>query len=164
MVNILLEATDTYIVIQTPELTPANLSHSDYQTEGSEGYPFVAIIEDKRRRTMPVHRLVCEAFHGLRPFGRAVVRHLDGSRNNNMPYNLSWGSQSQNEADKRRHGRVSEGEGHGQAKLSKEGVRIIRASIPFGLWNTADAAKVFGVHPSTIRRIATGKRDWKCAK
>ena len=35
-------------------------------------------------------------------------------------------------------------------------MKIIRASIPKGLWNTKDAAEVFGVDSSTIRRIARG--------
>lgn len=131
------------------------------ETDGSAGYPFVAIIENGRRRTTPVHRLICEAFHGAKPSDKSVVRHIDGSRTNNLPENLAWGSYAQNEADKRRHGRIASGEKHGQVKLSEEAVRIIRASIPFGLWNAVDAAKVFGVAPSTIRRVAAGKRDWR---
>ena len=134
------------------------------ETEGSAGYPFVAIIEDGRRRTVPVHRLICEAFHGAKPSEKSVVRHLDGSRSNNDPANLQWGTYAQNEADKRRHGRVADGERHGQVKLSEEAVRIIRASVPFGLWNATDAAKVFGVDASTVRRIAAGKRDWQGIK
>lgn len=131
---------------------------------GDAGYPFVAIIEEGRRRTIPVHRLVCSSFHGEKPFPTAVVRHLDGVQENNRPANICWGTYAQNEADKRRHGRVAEGERHGQVKLTEEGVRIIRASIPFGLWNAVDAAKVFGVDPSTIRRVAAGKRDWQSVK
>lgn len=49
-----------------------------------------------------VHRLVCEAFHGAQP-GRQV-RHLDGDSLNNCADNLSWGTQSDNEFDKVRHG------------------------------------------------------------
>lgn len=131
------------------------------ETIGSGGYPFVAIIQEGKRKTTPVHRLVCAAFHGEPPTAHSVVRHLDGNRSNNEPANITWGTYAQNEADKRRHGRTAAGEKHGQVRLSEEGVRIIRASVPFGLWNAADAAKVFGVDPSTIRRIAAGKRDWK---
>ena len=130
---------------------------------GSAGYPFVAIIEKDRRRTIPVHRLVCAAFHGEKPSKSSVTRHLDGNKINNAPLNLAWGSYAQNEADKRRHGQVAEGERHGYAKLTEESVKIIRASIPFGLWNTADAAKVFGVDIATIRSIARGK-GWKHVK
>lgn len=128
---------------------------------GSTGYPFVCIIIDGQRKSVPVHRLVCSAFHGIAPTKVSIVRHLDGDPTNSLPDNLAWGSYAQNEADKRRHGRVADGERHGAAKLTEDAVRIIRASVPFGLWNATDAAQVFGVHPSTIRRIAAGKRGWQ---
>ena len=130
------------------------------ETLGSKGYPFVATITNGKRKSQSVHRLICKAFHGIPPSPTHVVRHLDGDKTNNDPSNLRWGTKAENEADKRRHGCVARGETHGKAKLTDEAVRIIRASIPFGLWNTDDAAKVFGVDPSTILRIAR-KKDWK---
>lgn len=45
---------------------------------------------------MKVHRLVCEAFHGIPPFPDAVVIHLDENAHNNRPENLKWGSQKEN--------------------------------------------------------------------
>jgi hypothetical protein len=129
------------------------------ETIGSAGYPIVAIIEAGRRRSVAVHSLVARAFHG-EPEPMQVARHLDGDPSNNQPTNLRWGSYAENEADKRRHGRTAMGERHGQAKLTDEAVRILRIAIPAGLWDTENAAKVFGVDPSTIRRIAAG-RDWK---
>ena len=88
---------------------------------------------------------------------------MDGDWSNNKPSNLCWGTYAENEADKRRHGRTAQGIKQGCAKLNDEAVRIIRASIPFGFWNASDASKVFGVHPSTINRIARGQ-DWKHVK
>lgn len=123
--------------------------------ENGDGYLYVAVILHGKRITRSVHRLVCEAWYGPPEAGQ-LVRHLDGNPANNCPGNLRWGTYSQNEADKRRHGRVAEGERHGQVKLTEEGVRIIRAAIPAGLWDVTAAAKVFGVDASTIRRIAAG--------
>lgn len=125
----------------------------------SNGYAFIATILDGKRWTKAVHRLVALAWHGL-DASADVVRHLDGNRLNNKPANLEWGTWAQNEADKKRHGTVARGESHGNVKLTEEAVRIIRVAIPAGLWDTGSAAKVFGVCPSTIRRIAAGK-DWK---
>lgn len=127
---------------------------------GSNGYPFVAIIERDRKRTMAVHGLVCSAFHGVKANALHEVRHLDGDRKNNLSDNLSWGSAAENEADKRRHGRAAIGSAHGGAVLNEEAVRILRAAIPSGLWNPTDAAKVFGVEPSAIRDAVRG-RSWK---
>lgn len=130
------------------------------ETIGSEGYPFVTIIDGGRRKTKSVHVLVCTAFRGQSPSANHQVRHADGSRTNTLPENLSWGTQAENEADKRRHGTVACGTKHGIAKLNEEAVRILRIAIPQGYWNPVDAAKVFGVDPSVIRSAVTGK-SWR---
>lgn len=127
---------------------------------GSEGYPFVTLIENDRKRSKSVHVLVCAAFHGPRPSTTHEVRHIDGSRTNTLPSNLSWGTPAENEADKRRHGTMARGAKHGIAKLSDEAVRILRIAIPNGYWNAVDAAKVFDVDPSVIRAAVAGK-SWK---
>lgn len=43
-----------------------------------------------------MHQLVCEAFHGPKPFPRAVVIHADENALNNAPENLRWGTQKEN--------------------------------------------------------------------
>ena len=43
-----------------------------------------------------VHQAVCEAFHGAKPFSRAVVIHLDENGLNNRSENLKWGTQKEN--------------------------------------------------------------------
>lgn len=45
---------------------------------------------------LKIHQLVCEAFHGPKPFDRAVVLHDDEDGLNNRPENLAWGTQKQN--------------------------------------------------------------------
>lgn len=123
------------------------------------GYPFVSLRIQGKRKSASVHGLVCRAFHGEKPTPRHEVRHLDGTRTNSRPENLSWGTPAENEADKRRRGTAAIGERHGIAKLNDEAVRILRASIPRGLWNPVDAAAVFGVDPSVIRAAVSGK-NW----
>lgn len=49
-----------------------------------------------RQRPRKVHQLVCEAFHGPKPFEKAVVIHLDEDAHNNRPENLMWGTQKEN--------------------------------------------------------------------
>lgn len=49
-----------------------------------------------RQRPRKVHQLVCEAFHGPKPFPEAVVIHLDEDALNNRPENLRWGTQKEN--------------------------------------------------------------------
>lgn len=49
-----------------------------------------------RQAPRKVHQLVCEAFHGPKPFEQAVVIHLDENALNNRPENLKWGTQREN--------------------------------------------------------------------
>lgn len=49
-----------------------------------------------RQQPRKVHQLVCEAFHGPKPFDAAVVIHLDENALNNRPENLKWGTQKEN--------------------------------------------------------------------
>lgn len=49
-----------------------------------------------RQAPRKAHQLVCEAFHGPKPFPEAVVIHLDENALNNRPENLKWGTQKEN--------------------------------------------------------------------
>ncbi len=123
----------------------------------NKDYYLVSICEKgKKTRSYAVHELVNIAFHGVKPPDKRVTRHLDGDWSNNKPDNLCWGTYAENEADKKRHCRTACGEKQGSAKLTEESVRIIRASIPFGLWDSINASKVFNVSPSRINAIARG--------
>lgn len=124
---------------------------------GNTGYLFVAFVQNGKVTSKMVHPLICTAFHGAKASPTLCALHYDGDKMNNKPNNLRWGTYAENEADKRRHGRIACGEKQGIAKLTEDAVKIIRASIPFGLWNTVDAGKVFGVSSHYISRIARGE-------
>jgi len=131
-----------------------------FESTGDTGYTFVSLVGESGGRSRNVHTLICAAFHGQKPSPTNEVRHLDGSKTNNLPGNLAWGTPAENEADKRRHGTASIGSKHGAAKLTEEAVAILRVAIPNGLWNAVDAASVFGVDQSVIRAAVAGK-TWK---
>lgn len=69
----------------------------------STGYLVVSIGDAGEHSARAVHRLVAEAFHP-NPCDLPQVRHLDGDRRNNTAANLAWGSASENNHDKVRHG------------------------------------------------------------
>lgn len=67
------------------------------------GYRTVNLWKDGAQRTWLVHRLVLMAFVGKAPEGTEALHH-DSDKSNNRISNLSWGTHSENEFDKVRHG------------------------------------------------------------
>lgn len=65
-----------------------------------------------------VHRIVLEAFVGLRPEGM-VCRHLDGNGLNNNLSNLKWGTVKENYKDMVKHGRSLRGFHHSEESKRK---------------------------------------------
>ena len=53
-------------------------------------------ISNRTFGNIRIHRAVCEAFHGPKPFEGAVVIHIDEDAHNNRPENLRWGTQKEN--------------------------------------------------------------------
>lgn len=109
------------------------------------------------RKSLRVHRQMAIAFLGDNP--GLLVRHLDGDAANNKISNLAWGTPSDNESDKRNHGRAMDGETHHQAKLKVADVLAIRSSDRRGV----ELASQFNVNPSTICAIRK-RRSWNRAK
>jgi hypothetical protein len=130
-----------------------------------DGYPCVTLCDMPRMQTFKVHTLVCCTFNGPPPEGTDQVRHLDGTKDNNTPSNLCWGTTLQNAADRLLHGRDSRGEKSGKAKFSQAEVDRLRADhaqaqrgrqrVPRG-W-MQDAAAVHGVSVNTIATICSGR-------
>lgn len=93
-----------------------------------KGYQFLVI-------SMPVHKLVCEAFHGPQPFPNAMVLHgPDHNKHNNREDNLRWGTAQENSDDMIEAGRANspKGEEHGRSKLTWEIVKAARARYDAG--------------------------------
>lgn len=100
--------------------------------DSGKGYLRVHILGKLR----PVHRLVCEAFHGTSPADKPHVLHGDGDSKNNRQENLRWGTRKENERDKKEHGRNPElnktecPQGHEyderNTRISKKGHRFCR--------------------------------------
>ena len=68
------------------------------------GYRLVTLCDgDGNNEQRYIHFLVAEAFIGPRPPDEEV-RHLDGTRTNNVWTNLAWGTRSQNSLDAIGHG------------------------------------------------------------
>lgn len=95
-----------------------------------------------------VHVIVLECFVGPRPAGM-VCRHGPNGKYNNSVYNLRWGTQKENIADKERDGTKVVGERHHYAKLTADVVRAARDENARGA-TTVALAKKYGVSQSSM--------------
>lgn len=133
---------------------------------GNRDYKYLGLgvqVEGKTRWAY-VHVLVCEAFHGAKPFPEAQVRHLDGNPLNNNAHNLKWGTPAENSADTKRHGRhrndAHPGEKNGRAVLTEQQVREIRTRYAAGGVFQRELGEEYGVSTATISHVISG-RNWK---
>ena len=128
------------------------------QSRNTGGYFVTSILAQAGRRyqAQPVHRLICEAFHGPSPADKPFALHNDGSKDNNVPDNLRWGSPAENTADRVLHGTEILGEDHALAKLTEGDIRRIRSS-PLKQTELAD---IYGVRQCTISSIIL-RKTWK---
>lgn len=105
-----------------------------------------------------VHQLVAMAFLGPRPEGTQVC-HIDGNAKNCAATNLRYGTPTENNADKRRHGTHRTGERHPGAILTAKQVAAIRIRLARGD-RQAEIAHDYEVSRPTISAISVG-RSWK---
>lgn len=120
-----------------------------------DGYVVFTLYVDGVRRDVGAHILVALAFVGPKPEGQEV-RHLDGSKTNNVPTNLCWGTRKENAEDRAVHGTQVRGTAINTAVLSEQDVAEIKESRG-GLKTLGDK---FGVSPSAIWQIREG-RAWR---
>ena len=109
----------------------------------------------------PIHRLVCEAFHGPSPADRMDVNHKDGNKLNNKAENLEWATRRQNKQHAANAGLSPVGEDSIRAKLRASQVRHIRRMI--GTVSQEKIGGLFGVSQTCISKIARGL-NWKQLK
>lgn len=67
------------------------------------GYLMVSMYRGSKRKAVTIHRLVMEATHGPCPDGYEVC-HRNGQSNDNRRANLYYGTRSENNLDKVKHG------------------------------------------------------------
>jgi protein gp37 len=117
---------------------------------GEQGHQRVMLYRDGEPRRELVHRLVLSAFARSPQDGEQGC-HRDGLPANNALPNLRWGTQSDNWADRKRHGH-----GRSHAKLRPEDVNEIHLERRRG-HRTEDIAEAHGISDSQVRNILDGK-------
>lgn len=129
-------------------------------------YKKAALYKDGNRKTVTVHRLVCNAFVS-NPCMYGVVNHIDGNKHNNCASNLEWVTSSMNMMRAIEHGLCvpqnsapcgKRGNGNINAKLCDYDIFIIRAL--HGLMSSTEIASMYDVTRQNIDRIVNNV-TWK---
>lgn len=117
----------------------------------SNGYTRVSLYSGTTRKYKQclVHRLVLFTFE-IKPDGLDFVNHKDGNKKNNTLSNLEFCSRADNMAH-------CYSLGLKKKKLTGADVALIKASSS----TNAQLAKQFNVHVSFIRKIRSGKYQYK---
>jgi hypothetical protein len=86
----------------------------------SDGYLYVRMTIEGKRRKYFIHKLVAALYLPERPSANHEIRHLNGNKQDNHFTNLAWGTKKENAADREKHGKTSRGLKH--SKAVKKGI------------------------------------------
>lgn len=116
------------------------------------GYLRITLRRFDADKHWPVHRLVCEAFHGDPPSDRHHAHHIDTDKTNNRATNLCWLTAEENFAMRT----FAHGSAHHRSILTEEQVCAIRAA-PYERGRDARLADEFGVCRRHITSVRHGQ-------
>ena len=108
---------------------------------------------------MPVHQLICAAFHGHRPTQSHVAAFLDGDPRNVAAVNLQWWTRSDVVCGQKGRGTavcLRSGQASNAAKLTDTVVRRIRRLVLAGA-NKSALARSYGITATHVRQIGQGR-------
>lgn len=123
-----------------------------------EGYPTVALRQNRKAKRCCLHRILALTFFGPCPDG-CEVAHENGIRTDSRLENLSYKTRSENQLDRARHGTDDRGEKNKSAKTDTDTVLAIRAGYESGD-RVAELARRFGLQPSHVSLIVH-RKAWK---
>lgn len=136
-----------------------------------DGYIIVHLCKNGKPKTFKVHRLVCEAFNG--PALNKTdyeCQHINGTRSDNTPLNLKWGTPKTNAQDRDLHGNTRKGENHSKSRLSQQEVdclrqeyfnlkqtRISEGKIRIKRTDRIKLSKKYGININTLASLVRGR-------
>jgi hypothetical protein len=128
----------------------------------NNGYVRFLLSKNNKVYKKYVHHLIMEYLDIQKPNIKSQIRHLNGIKYDNNPSNLKWGTQSENEQDKKLHGKFNHYNVklHTKQILNKYQVRIIKQLFKFKDFKIKDIAKLFNVSIQIIKNIKYN-RTWR---
>ena len=125
------------------------------QRDNGYGYMICQLLKNNKRRTMATHRIVAMAFVP-NPDNKPQVNHKDGDKYNNVPSNLEWCTNSENQVHKFR---VLKCESHGGHPKRK----VICCENGMEYESSYHAARATGISKGCIFNTARGTYGYKTA-
>jgi hypothetical protein len=123
------------------------------------GYIRVGLQVNNKPKMFSVHYLVLLTFYGPPQEGQ-ICRHLNGIKSDNHIDNLRWGTHSENELDKQKHGTVLIGACHPRgSQLTNSEVIRIRELYYYG-YSAKSIGTLFAVSTTVVSNICRGV-SWK---
>lgn len=101
----------------------------------------------ENRKSLRVHREIARAFLGDQP--KLLALHGDGNRFNNVLTNIRWGTNKDNEDDKKKHGTSMLGKRHKITVTTPE----IRRAVAFSSAPCKEVAAQFGLSNKTVQAL-----------
>lgn len=126
-----------------------------------KGYLKVTLCDNKKRKSITVHRLVAIEFvENIK--NKPCVNHVDGIKTNNNFKNLEWVTESENTQHAYDNNLIKKpkGERHPLSKLNKNKVYTIAFLIFHTKVSTLNISRIYNVHRDTIWSIKS-KRNWR---
>ena len=127
-------------------------------TINNKGYVRANVLVNGRYKVLYIHTAVCRAFHGEKPAGCTLVRHLNDDKRDNRSVNLAYGTHADNMQDAIKNNKFHRGSHHRLAKITEQQAREIKIGISNGE-NNIELAHKFNLSPATIRLIRIGQ-NW----
>lgn len=121
------------------------------------GYLKVELCTGGSQKTCRVDHLVLKAHVGDKPEGANASCHWDGNPTNNHVDNLYWGTDSENQIDRLRHGT------HNTVKLTPAIVREIRNTYATGQYTQTALAAEYGLRQDHVSDVVR-RVSWKHVK
>jgi hypothetical protein len=123
-----------------------------------DGYHYMNISINRKRKKLSVHRSVAEAFIA-NDFNKPFVNHIDNNPSNNHEANLEWCTNSENIQHAIDNGFMKTiGENNPMSKLSRKDVDWINSTYVKGKITQSEIAGKFNVSRTTISHIINKKR------
>lgn len=154
------EVSNLGIIKRTKPRTCAKAGQIRKPTSTPSGYHRIGLRDDGLFRMLQVHRLIWESFNG-QITGNLQVNHINGVKSDNRLENLEVVTPSENRLHAvhvlgKKPVPGKKGDESPNSILKYADIPRIKELVQEGL-NQREVADLFGIHPSVISRVLSGK-------